>query len=69
MKIIVFGGTGWVGHNIAIDCYKAGYEVIVCSRGQKNDYNTNIPEGVRTIQADIDNMELPSISFELNNLS
>lgn len=52
MKVIVFGGTGWVGHNIAIYCDKAGYEVTVCSRGKKTDYNANIPAGVRIIQGD-----------------
>ncbi len=52
MKIIVFGGTGWVGHNIAIDCHKPVYEVVICSRGQKEDYKSDIPEGIRMIKAD-----------------
>ena len=52
MRIIVFGGTGWVGHNIAVDCHKAGHEVVICSRGQKADYKSDIPEGIRMIKSD-----------------
>ena len=64
MKVIVFGGTGWVGHNIAIDCCNAGYEVVICSRGQKEDYKTNIPEGIRTIKADKQNEQQMAEIFE-----
>ncbi len=36
MKVIVFGGTGWLGHNIALQLEKAGMDVTICSRGQKS---------------------------------
>lgn len=52
MKVIVFGGTGWVGHNIALDCNKAGYEVVVCSRGETDKFNANLPDNLRMIKAD-----------------
>jgi len=55
MKVLVIGGTGWVGHNVAIDCQNAGYEVVICSRGIKDDYNENIPKSIPTLQADRNN--------------
>jgi len=51
MKAIIFGGTGWVGHNIVLAFHNAGYEVTVCSRGQKTTYLSALPEGVRRVQA------------------
>ena len=35
MKTIVFGGTGWLGHNIVLQLLDAGHDVTICSRGQK----------------------------------
>jgi len=52
MKVIVFGGTGWVGHSIANAFASAGDDVTVCSRGRKSDYIDGISEGVRRVQAD-----------------
>ena len=46
MKVIVFGGTGWVGHEIAKAFVRAGYDVTICSRGLKGRYGSavaNIP--------------------------
>ncbi|MDD3696054.1 MAG: NAD-dependent epimerase/dehydratase family protein [Lentisphaeria bacterium] len=51
MKAIIFGGTGWLGHNIALDLIQHGYEVSVCSRGQKNTYRDTQPQ-CRSLQAD-----------------
>ena len=31
MKIIVFGGTGWLGHNVVLQLLEAGYDVTICS--------------------------------------
>ena len=33
MKTIVFGGTGWLGHNIVLQLLNAGHEVTICCRG------------------------------------
>lgn len=51
MKVIVFGGTGWLGHNIALDLIEHGYDVTVCSRGKKNTYRDSQPE-CRSLIAD-----------------
>lgn len=50
MKVIVFGGTGWVGHHIAVTFHTAGHEVTICSRGQKETYLSEIPEEIRRVQ-------------------
>lgn len=35
-KVIVFGGTGWLGHKVALNFANAGCDVTVVSRGSKN---------------------------------
>jgi nucleoside-diphosphate-sugar epimerase len=52
MKVIVFGGTGWVGHHVAAEFRKAGHEVSVCSRGKKQTYLEDLASDVRVIRAD-----------------
>ncbi len=52
MKVIVLGGTGWVGHHIARSFVAAGHDVTVCSRGKKDTYLEELPEGVSHVQAD-----------------
>jgi len=52
MKVIVLGGTGWVGHNIVLSFLAAGDDVAACSRGRKSDYVDAIPGGVRRLEAD-----------------
>lgn len=51
MKIIVFGGTGWLGHNIVLDLVKGGYDVTICSRGKKAAFLKEVKE-VKSISAD-----------------
>jgi len=53
-KIIVFGGTGWVGHNIALVFYNAGYDVTICSRSQTNTYNDEIPKDIKIFSAGLE---------------
>lgn len=43
-KVIVFGGTGWMGHNIVLDLIKHDYDVTVCARGQKSRYLDRIKD-------------------------
>ena len=38
MKVLVFGGTGWVGHHIVLELAGAGYDVPIVSRGQKKSF-------------------------------
>ena len=41
-KAVVFGGTGWVGHKIALTFAGAGYDVTVVSRGNKEIFADRI---------------------------
>ena len=51
-KVIVFGGTGWVGHHIVLDLAAHGYDVTVASRGKMSaNYAVN-PVNVRHIAVD-----------------
>ena len=52
MRIIVFGGTGWVGHHIVRAFHAAGHDVTICSRGRKSTHDDDIPEDVRRVCAD-----------------
>ncbi len=54
MKVIVFGGTGWVGHHIVLDLLKNGYDVTVASRGTKAEshYAEPLPAGTRRVIVD-----------------
>lgn len=38
MKVIIFGGTGWVGHQIALDLQRHGCEVTIACRGRKETF-------------------------------
>ena len=51
MKCIVFGGTGWLGHNIALQLLKRGQDVTVCSRGQKSLFLNEV-SNLRMVKAD-----------------
>jgi len=52
MNTIVFGGTGWVGHNIVRAFVAADHDVAVCSRGTKTTYLDGVPSGVRMVRGD-----------------
>ena len=52
MRVIVFGGTGWVGHHIVSVFNDAGHEVTICCRGKKQTYLGGIPDGIRMVKAD-----------------
>ena len=55
MKAAVFGGTGWVGHNIVKSLASGGYDVTICSRGQKGDFDADIPSAITRLKVDKDN--------------
>jgi nucleoside-diphosphate-sugar epimerase len=60
MKVIVLGGTGWVGHNIVREFVTEGHDVAICSRGRKTTYEDAVPGGVRRVtgdKQDADSME------------
>jgi len=52
MRVIVLGGTGWVGHNVARVFHAAGHDVTICSRGQKDTYLAELPKEIPTVRAD-----------------
>ena len=51
-RVIVFGGTGWVGHHIVRLFHEAGHDVAICSRGKKATYEDETPGDVRRVQGD-----------------
>jgi len=52
MKALILGGTGWVGHHIALSFANAGHNVTIASRGKKSDYLDEIGTDFRIVQAD-----------------
>lgn len=51
MKILLMGGTGWLGHHIARQLAKAGYEFTILTRGQKAQFK-DVADEFPTIIAD-----------------
>ncbi len=51
MKTLLFGGTGWLGHSIALAFAREGLEATICSRGRKNTFADDV-KGLDTIVAD-----------------
>lgn len=51
MKIIVFGGTGWLGHNIVRQLADTHHDVTVCCRGQKKLFIDEVSD-IKMITAD-----------------
>ena len=52
LTCLVLGGTGWVGHHIALALHHAGHDVTIVSRGQKLNYAHNLPPAIKRVQAD-----------------
>ena len=51
-KVMVFGGTGWLGHLIVIDLQNHGYDVTLGTRGTSNKvYEKNV-ENARVVVID-----------------
>ncbi|KNC20218.1 oxidoreductase [Arthrobacter sp. RIT-PI-e] len=48
MRILVLGGTAWLGHTIAAASVRGGHQVTCLARG------TGVPPGVRLVRADRD---------------
>ncbi len=44
MNVLVFGGTGWVGHHIALEFHRAGYCVTIASSGKKTVFSDSLKE-------------------------
>lgn len=52
MRVLVIGGTGWVGHTIANTCEMAGCEVAVCARNPEGNFGPQLSPQIERIQAD-----------------
>jgi len=50
-KVLLMGGTGWLGHLVREELVRAGYEVTVLTRGRRKEFAPD-PQTVRTICAD-----------------
>lgn len=50
MRILVLGGTAWLGSTIVAEAVRRGHEVAALARGESGD----VPEGARFIRADRD---------------
>ena len=55
MKVIIFGGTGWVGSRIVKNFHDAGCETTICSRGQGGKRKVDGIENIPQINADKNN--------------
>ena len=55
-KAVIFGGTGWVGHKVALAFANADYDVTVVSRGKKEIFADRL-EGIRRVIGDKTNEE------------
>ena len=42
MKVLVIGGTGWVGHHIALACSRAGFDTTVMSRRADSGFAADV---------------------------
>jgi nucleoside-diphosphate-sugar epimerase len=63
MKVLVFGGTGWVGHNIALQFNRAGFDTTICSRGQKKNFIDRV-DGISMLTGDKSNPQDMAGIFE-----
>ena len=50
MKILLFGGSGWLGHNIALELASKKYDITIVTRGRKQTFLQEI-DNIRKITA------------------
>ena len=44
MKILLFGGSGWLGHNIALELASKKYDITIVTRGRKQTFLQEIAD-------------------------
>lgn len=65
-KVLIIGGTGFIGSNLLLSLDKLGAEITIVSRG-KTEPAINIPEGTNIVHLDISSMN-PSSLLQLHSL-
>ena len=63
MKILLFGGSGWLGHNIALNLASKGLDFTIVTRGKKKTFLDEIAD-LKTITADKEDEESVKAIFE-----
>ena len=63
MKILLFGGSGWLGHNIALNLATKGLDLTIATRGKKKTFLDEIAD-LKTITADKEDEESMKAIFE-----
>ena len=63
MKILLFGGSGWLGHNIALNLASKGLDFTIVTRGKKKTFLDEIAD-LKTITADKEDEESMKAIFE-----
>ena len=67
-KVVVFGGTGWVGHHVVLDLQKNGYDCIAASRGRKSEnYAAGLGDTRRVVIDKTDAAEMEAF-FQNNHI-
>lgn len=52
MRCLVLGGTGWVGHHIALAMHAAGHAVTIASRGKAGGHGQDLPGDIQRLIGD-----------------
>ena len=63
MKILLFGGSGWLGHNIALNLASKRLDLTIVTRGKKKTFLDEIAD-LKTITADKEDEESMKAIFE-----
>ena len=51
MKILLFGGSGWLGHHIALELAAKNYDLTIVTRGRKQTFMKEVAD-LRSLTAD-----------------
>lgn len=65
MKILLFGGSGWLGHNIALNLASRGLDFTIVTRGKKKTFLDEIAD-LKTVTADKEDEESVKKIFEVH---
>lgn len=65
-KVLVLGGTGFIGTNLVLSLYKLGAKITVVSRG-KVECSISFPEDIDSVHLDISTIN-PSSALQLHEL-